>query len=188
MKNAVSVWIPRCLIVSQLFVAATLHAEPPGTDTTGSLDQVKRVPLDIARQRAELMHNIYAATLDVMHHRYFRNSRATVPARALEDVFAEITREAHIEARWISVNTEPMSIKHKPESDFEKQAVAAIRSGKSAYEAVDGGTFRRAGAIALASSCLGCHGKSFGLVSKKTPRSSQVTRSGPARWWTMPRR
>jgi hypothetical protein len=28
-----------------------------------------------------------------------------VPARALEDVFADIAREQKIEARWISVNT-----------------------------------------------------------------------------------
>src|SRR4051812_13927584 len=48
----------------------------------------KRVTVAEARARAKLMHDIYAATLDVMHHHFFRRERSVLPARALEDVFA----------------------------------------------------------------------------------------------------
>ena len=49
---------------------------------------VLRVPVAVARDRAKLMHEIYSATLEVMHDRYFHADRAVVPARAMEDVFS----------------------------------------------------------------------------------------------------
>ena len=121
-----------------------------------------RVSVDVARERAKLAHNIYAATLDVLHHRYFREDRSTVPARAMEDLFSEIARQEHIAAKWISVNTRPMSLDHRPADDFEKQAAKVIKTGQHEYELVENGTYRRAEAISLMNKgCLVCH-LSFG--------------------------
>src|SRR5262245_65028159 len=92
--------------------------------------------LAAAREKAETMHSLYAATLVVMHDRYFHGERATVPARALEDVFAEIARQSKVEARWISVNTRPMSINHEPKTPFEKQAAKELATGKESLELV----------------------------------------------------
>ncbi len=127
------------------------------------------VPLsvDAARERARLLHRVYASTLDVIHHRYFRHDRATVPARALEDVFAEMARQDGIRAKWIVVNAKEMSIDHKPKTDFDHQAVKAIAAGKGEYEQVSNGWYRRAGAISLMNKgCLGCH-LQFGSSAKK---------------------
>ncbi len=121
-----------------------------------------------ARAQAQLLHTVYAATLDVIHERYFRNDRSTVPARALEDIFDELRRQRNLQARWIGVNARTMSLPHEPKDDFERQAAQAIRDGKGEYEAVEGMFYRRAQAIPLAAGCLSCHG-SFG-VDPKTPR------------------
>jgi hypothetical protein len=124
--------------------------------------------MDAARERAKLMHQIYATTLDVMHERYFRNDRSTIPARAMEDVFAEVARSTGIDARWIGVNAKTMGINHEPKDEFEKSAARAIGQGKESHEAVENGVYRRAAGIPLAVGCLTCHG-SFGMVPK-TPR------------------
>ena len=122
-----------------------------------------------ARERARLLHKVYSSTLDVMHHRYFRRDGATLPARALEDVFKDMEKETNIRARWIAVNTPAMSIHHEPESEFEKAAAREIGAGKAEVERVEGGVYERAGAIPLSAGCVGCHTNSF-TTPVKTPR------------------
>jgi len=164
-----------------LCVAVAAFAEPPtdstnetsteeASDSTEQADGAKRVSVEAARERATLAHNIYAATLDTMHHRYFRSDRTTaIPARAMEDVFSEIARQENIKANWISVNTRAMSIDHRPEDGFEKDAARAIAAGDSEYEVVKDGVYRRAEGISLMNrGCLGCH-LGFG-TSTKTDR------------------
>jgi hypothetical protein len=124
-------------------------------------DGGKRVTVAEARERAKLMHNIYAATLDVMHHHYFRRDRSVLPARALEDVFAEMDKQSNIKAGWISVNTKAMSVHHEPKNDLEKNAAKAIAAGKGEFELVENGFYHRAGAIPLGSGCVNCHTEFF---------------------------
>ncbi|MCH8044789.1 MAG: DUF3365 domain-containing protein [Planctomycetes bacterium] len=142
-------------------------------------DQEKRLTVAQARDRAELMHMVYAATLEAIHHHYFNDAKDTVPARAMEDVFAEISRETKIDARWIAVNAKAMSIHHKPKDDFEKSASAAIRAGKGHFERVEDGRYRRAGAIRLENSCLVCHQPSN--LSPKTKRYAALVISMPVK-------
>jgi hypothetical protein len=130
------------------------------------LDEQSRVPLAVARDRAKVMHDIYAATLEVIHRRYFHGDKAVVPARAMEDVFSEIKHQSRAEGRWISVNMKAMSIDHLPQSDFELKAAKEIADGKTELEIVEEGYYRRAGAIPLTGGCVGCHGGSFGEPSK----------------------
>jgi hypothetical protein len=167
-------------LVGALCVAVATFAEPPSgssnelsaaekSDSAEKSDDEKRVSVEVARARAKLTHNIYSATLDVMHHRYFHDDRATVPARALEEVFSDIALQENIKANWIAVNATAMSINHKPQNDFEKQAAKAIASGKSEYELVEDGVYRRAEGISLMNrGCLACH-VGFG-ASGKTKR------------------
>lgn len=163
-----------------LFVGYALSAEPPGTATNrpagDTLDLSKkagdddlRVSVVVARDRAKLMHNVYAATLDAMHHHYFRRDRSTLPARAMEDVFADVADQTRIEARWIAVNTRAMSLDHEPKSAFDKKAAEEIAAGKGSYELVEKGYYHRAGAIPLSSGCVGCHA-GFGAPPSKIPR------------------
>lgn len=130
-------------------------------EPTAKIDEQCRVPVAVARDRAQVMHDIYAATLHMMHERYFHGDRAAVPARALQDVFAEIKRQSHTEARWISVNLKPMSIDHEPKTEFEKRAAKEMAAGKAEVEAVEDGYYRRAEAIPLSGGCMSCHAGFF---------------------------
>ncbi len=154
-------------ILCVLLVVAALRGDEAGKSVTD--DQVLKSPaVKAAREQAKLVHSIYAVTLDVMHERYFRSDRSTVPARAMEDVFEEMQRQRNIQSRWIGVNARTMSIPHEPKDAFERAAAQAIRDGKEDYESVEGGFYRRAQAIPLSAGCLTCHG-TFGVESK-TPR------------------
>lgn len=136
--------------------------------------------IDEAREQAKLMHNVYSKTLLVLHQHYFRREGAVLPARALEDVFDGIEEQSKIKARWIAVNTPPMSINHKPEGDFEAKAVSQISDGKAAYERVEEGYYKRASAIPLGVGCVGCHTKVF-QTPAKGPRFAGLVISIPVK-------
>ncbi|NQV28993.1 MAG: hypothetical protein HQ518_31950, partial [Rhodopirellula sp.] len=140
-----------------LALTVALHAQPPSNGSLKTAAEKRafeksqaeaaerdanRVSVEVARDRATLMHDIYAATLDVIHHRYFHADRAVIPARAMEDVFSQIQRKSQTEARWISVNLKPMSLDHEPETAFEKQAAKTLSTGKEEFEVVQDGYYR----------------------------------------------
>ncbi|MBI1313042.1 hypothetical protein GC176_17265 [bacterium] len=137
-------------------------------------DDIPRVSLDVARDRARLLHDVYLSTLDVIHHRYFHADRAVIPARAMEDIFKDMQRASHIEAHWIAVNLKAMSVDHEPETDFEKHSVRRIKAGDREVEAVDNGYYRRTVAIPLAGGCVNCHDGFFRAASPTTKYAGLV--------------
>lgn len=151
----------------------------PSTDDP-QIEESQRVSVDVARDRAKVMHDIHAATLEALHHHYFHRERAVVPARAMEDVFKEIQQKSKVESRWMSVNMKPMSVGHEPKSDFEKQAATEIAAGKPDVEIVEGGYYRRATPIPLGDGCVGCHGGFF-KENTKSPKFAGLVISVPVR-------
>ena len=151
-----------------------------GTSTPASVPaESERAPtVAAARERARLMHDLYASTLDVMHDRYFHGDRAMVPARAMEDIFDRMEKSSRTQARWISVNANPMSVNHEPRSDFEKKAATALAAGKGDFEAVEGQVYRRAAPIPLTGGCISCH-TGFFKDPPKTPRFAGLVISMP---------
>jgi hypothetical protein len=163
------------IVASGLSQLVAVHGgEPPKENEVAK----SRNAVEKARDRAENMHEVYEATLEMLHHRYFHRDRSLLPARAMEDIFADMKRRTNVDARWISVNTKAMNIDHEPKSDFEKQAAKEIAGGKPAFETVDSDVYRRATAIPLKAGCVGCHAGAF-AASSKTPRFAGLVISVP---------
>ncbi|MGE5192172.1 MAG: hypothetical protein ACM3U2_06675, partial [Deltaproteobacteria bacterium] len=59
-----------------------------------------------------------------------------------------------------------MTVDHEPDDEFEKQAAAAIASGKEKFEAVENGYYRSASGIRLGAGCVSCHTGFFSGPSK----------------------
>jgi hypothetical protein len=111
-----------------------------------------------ARRQAKLLQKTYITTLQMMHRRYFdEDERHPIPARTLEEVFAEVDAGTERKTRWIAVNTPAMNVDHEPQPGFETAAVAALTEGKPDFEQVENGVYRRAGVVPLAGGCLKCH-------------------------------
>lgn len=117
--------------------------------------------LAIARERAETAHVIYSATLEMLHRHYFRRGQAVLPAKGLEEVFAEVADQSKVAGSWIAVNTKPMSVNHAPKTDFEKRAAAAIAAGQERFEELDADVLRVARPVPLGEGCVSCHDGMF---------------------------
>jgi hypothetical protein len=167
-----------CALTGVLGFTLALSADPPAGKVQDKAAPDNRVPVAVAKDRAKLMHKVYAATLEAMHQHYFRRERAVLPARALEDVFAELDRESDIKTKWIAVNTPAMSITHEPQTAFEKKAAEELAAGKGEYARVEGGYYTRAAAIPLGAGCVSCHTKFF-TTPPKTPRFAGLVISIP---------
>lgn len=152
----------------------------PAESTVSAANEAEtpRVSLEVAKDRARLMHELYLTTMDVIHDRYFHGDRAMVPARALEDVFKEMERTTHAKARWISVNLKAMSIDHDPATEFEKRAARELADGTPQIETVEDGYYRRAGSVPLTGGCLSCHAGFFNKPST-TPKFAGLVISIP---------
>ena len=69
-----------------------------------------RVSVAAARDRAGVMHEVFADTLEVVHRHHFRRDGAVLPPRALEDVSTRLDRRAGVKEEWTAVNTAAMSV------------------------------------------------------------------------------
>lgn len=137
-----------CLIVCCAAIADADEPVVPGPDP---------VELAVARDRAELLHDVYSSSLHAIHRRYFHAPRAMVPAKALEDVFSQMQDRRDIQAKWISASFTPMNIDHTPETEFEKMASRKLSRGEPFVEVIEDGWYRRAGSIAMNGRCVNCH-------------------------------
>jgi hypothetical protein len=148
--------------LSTSLLVTVSRAEGPPTKKsitkTEKKDDVKRISVEEARARAELLHEVYEATLQIMHRWYFReDKKITIPSKALDDVFYRVSLRSKINARWLAVNARAMSIDHAPKDAFEKQAARLLGRGENSHETVAEGVYRRAGSITLFGSCIKCH-------------------------------
>ena len=128
--------------------------------TSARTDQPQHSTLSVAqaRRQAEILHDTLHTTLQVVHHRYYREDEGLLlPAAALREIFADIEKRQKIELHWLAVEGEVMNTDHRAKDDFELAAVAALKADKPFHEEVTATTYRRAGPITLRNECLKCH-------------------------------
>ncbi len=162
----VRIWIGVvCLAACVVGLSASSDDEIGGTAAvgeqpaaaTGATSDDQPLAVAVARDRATVLQDVYVATLDMLHQRYFHRDRSLLPARAMHDIFDQLERQSNVQARWISASLPPMSNDHKPESEFEKRAAKEITAGTPQLESLEDGYYRRAVAIPLGGGCVGCH-------------------------------
>jgi hypothetical protein len=141
-----------------------LTDEPPDESGKKPVEAAKAVPVvphsstGQARRQAEILHTAVHATLQAVHHGYYREDEGLpIPAAILKDVFKEMEKEQQVKLRWLAVEGRAMNSDHKPRDSFEEDAVRALKSGKREFERTEQGVYRRAGAITLTNQCLKCH-------------------------------
>lgn len=160
-------------VAVSLSTAEALFAEEPKSEPA------PLPSIDEAKVRARLLHETVHGALLVMHRDLFREDEGfTLPARSLDDVFAEMKRSHGVEMAWLAVDAKPMDVDHEADDDFEKKAARAIAGGEKEFGLMEGDRYRYAGRIRLASECLKCH-----LPDRKSldDRSAAVTISMPVR-------
>ena len=132
--------------------------EPSEATTADETAEPARPSVAEARRQAEILHSAIHATLQVVHHQYYREDEGlAIPAATLREVFAELEKEQHIKLRWLAVEGKAMNAGHKPQDAFEIEAAQALKSGEQQHESGENGVYRRAARIRLTNQCLKCH-------------------------------
>jgi Protein of unknown function (DUF3365) len=131
---------------------------PQGEKKPAEVNAKAPVTLEVARAQARLLHEIFHVTLQVVHRDYYRQDEGLlIPSRSLEAVFDELAHGGNVQLHWLAVNAQAMNVDHRARTDFEKDAVKALGSGKDSFEFVGNDVYRYAGSITLFSQCLKCH-------------------------------
>ena len=130
----------------------------PSADGHFPARNAERVTVAEARRQAELLHAAMHSTLQLVHHRYYREDEGLpLPAAIIDQVFTKLEAEQNVKLRWLAVEGQAMNTDHEARDEFEKAAVRALKSGKASYDQVQNGVYRRAGAVTLKNDCLKCH-------------------------------
>jgi hypothetical protein len=144
------------IVVGAAWLALPTTAAPPPEPVAEPAAALPTV--DEARQQAQLLHETMHATLQVVHHEYYREDEGlTIPAATLKKVFAELGSSRKVGLRWLVVDAQAMNVDHVAQDDFERAAVQALAAGKESHEQAAEGVYRHAGPITLTSDCLKCH-------------------------------
>ncbi|MFO1064963.1 MAG: DUF3365 domain-containing protein [Pirellulales bacterium] len=130
-----------------------------------------------ARSRAMLLHESVNGTLKIMHRDFVDADNAhAIPSASMEDVFHELEKAYDVKMSWLTVNTDVVNFEHQAKTEFEKEAVNSLASGKPFVEQLDKDRYRFAGAIRLGSQCLKCH---LQLRSSNEDRTAGIVISMP---------
>ncbi|MCA9115055.1 MAG: DUF3365 domain-containing protein [Planctomycetaceae bacterium] len=135
------------------------HGEEPAAGKSAASASAAAYPtVEEARRQAAGLHVTVHATLQLVHHRYYREDEGlAIPAATLKEVFAELEKDQQVKLRWLVVEGQAMNEDHRAGNAFEVEAVKALKAGKPSHELVEDGTYRRAGPITLSNACLKCH-------------------------------
>ena len=146
--------IDRIISADETSPAETQQTRPQ----SAAFSEKPKPTVEEARRQAEILHTSIHATLRVVHDRYYREDEGLpIPASILGDVFKELEHTENITLRWLAVEGLAMNTDHRPQDDFETEAVKRLKSGKPSHEQIKSGLYRRAAPITISSHCLKCH-------------------------------
>ncbi|MCB9952672.1 MAG: DUF3365 domain-containing protein [Planctomycetaceae bacterium] len=150
--------ISPALFLGYLMLASSpaFSEESPAADSSSK--PAVRISVEEARRQAEVLHTAMHATVQLVHHRYYKlDEGLPIPAAVVDEIFSEIAAEQDVELRWLAVEGQAMNTDHIARDEFEKAAVEALKAGKPSHEQIQDGIFRRAAPITLSNQCLKCH-------------------------------
>src|SRR5688500_9773062 len=92
--------------------------------------------LDRARKQVKMLDDIYKTTVVLITEHYVTDDSSLGAGEAAVALFDAIKKKGWHEVRLLDAAGEPIVDGNRPRDDFEKAAVAALKSGKSGYEQV----------------------------------------------------
>lgn len=161
--------------LAAIFAAATVL---PGT-----ADEKKDDPaVARARKQVAMLDDIYKTAVVLITEHYVKDENSLAAGEAAQALFAAIKKKGWHEVRLLDAAGEPIVDGNKPRDEFEKAAIAALKSGKSGYEQVvekEGKRFLRSATPipVVSKKCIMCHdnyakakeGEAIGSLSYTIP-------------------
>ena len=115
-----------------------------------------------ARKTVLMLDDIYKTTVVLITEHYVTDDGSLAAGEAAQALFGAIKKKGWHEVRLIDAAGEPIVDGNRPKDDFEKAAVAALKSGKSGYEQIvekDGKRYLRSATPipVVHKKCVMCH-------------------------------
>jgi hypothetical protein len=115
-----------------------------------------------ARKTVLMLDDIYKTTVVLITEHYVTDDGSLAAGEAAQALFGAIKKKGWHEVRLIDAAGEPIVDGNRPKDEFEKAAVAALKSGKSGYEQViekDGKRYLRSATPipVVHKKCVMCH-------------------------------
>src|SRR5262245_14409345 len=127
-------WAVVILAAASLLAAG--HAqESPATPPT-------RMTLEQARQTVNLLNDLYIAAVLGVHGTYVKDRATPAAAVVARQLFGAMKQKGWPETRWLSTTGRPFNPDANPKDPFEKDAVAALKSGQARVEKIVDGKLR----------------------------------------------
>jgi mono/diheme cytochrome c family protein len=128
-----------------------------------------KAALDRTREQVKMLDTLYKTAVVSITNSYVEGQSSVPAAMVAKDVFAAMHKAGYHNARLIDATGKPKNKKNIASTDFEKKAVAEMKSGKTYYEEVaevDGKHVFRAATIVpvVLQQCATCHGKKEGTL------------------------
>lgn len=157
------------MIRARLWVAGALVLATGLTLSTSqrpALAQDKKAPdkaaVERTREQVKMLDDLYKTAVVKVTQVYVGQQGEVPAAVAAMEIFDVMKKKGWHDARLIDASGKPKSKNNLPATEFEKKAVAAMKSGKTYYEEIgdkDGKPVFRAATIvpAVLNECAVCH-------------------------------
>jgi hypothetical protein len=148
----------------QLLAAGILATIITGTAVVGQAADApkpqQKYSLKEARQTVDMLNDLYVTAVVGIHGTYVKDRSIPAAATVARSVFKSMAEKGWPQTRWLSTTGKPFNPDHNPKDQFEKDAAAALKTGKAKFERVENGKLRVATLVPIVDkSCLMCHTK-----------------------------
>jgi hypothetical protein len=155
-------------VLAALFAAAAV--------LPGAAEEKEDPAVARARKQVAMLDDIYKTTVVLITEHYVNDNSSLAAGEAAQALFAAIKKKGWHEVRLLDAAGEPIVDGNRPRDDFERAAIAALKSGKSGYEQVvekDGKRYLRSATPipVVHKKCVMCH-ENYKLAKEGEPIGS----------------
>ena len=132
--------------------------------TLGSRAEDKKDDPALARTRKQvkMLDDLYKTAIVLVTENYVTEKSDLAAGAAFQKLFAAMKKAGHHEVRLLDATGEPFEENNRPNDDFEKAAIKALKAGKPGFEEVvekDGKKFLRSATPipVVMDKCIMCH-------------------------------
>jgi len=106
----------------------------------GGLSAQEEKPEDAAvartRKQVLMLDDLYKSAIVLITENYVQEDSDLAAGAAFQKLFEAMRKKGHHDVRLLDATGEPYNPKNAPRDEFEKAAIAALKSGKPYYEQV----------------------------------------------------
>ncbi|MCU0879338.1 MAG: DUF3365 domain-containing protein [Pirellulaceae bacterium] len=99
-----------------------------------------------ARKQVQMLDDLYKTAIVLITEHYVKEDSDLAAGSAFQALFKAMKDKGYHEVRLLDATGEPYEEKNKPQDDFEKAAIKALKAGKANYEEIvteDGAKYLR---------------------------------------------